>query len=81
MEEEILEIVYLGLKYCERCGGLWLRMRGTGEVHCAPCRTQLWEFPIPPGRASRPRLLNPGIGTVDEIGDSLVLVPSKGGNA
>jgi hypothetical protein len=81
MEERVLEIVYLELKYCERCGGLWLRTRGTGEVHCAPCRTQLWEFPIPPGKTSRPRLPNPGIETVDETGDLLMLVHNKGGNA
>ncbi len=25
------------LKYCERCGGLWLRRRGGAGVHCASC--------------------------------------------
>jgi Zn-finger nucleic acid-binding protein len=28
------------LKYCERCGGLWLRRPGHDEVHCARCRAQ-----------------------------------------
>ena len=28
------------LKYCERCGGLWLRRPGHDEVHCGRCRAQ-----------------------------------------
>ena len=28
------------LKYCERCGGLWLRRPGHDEVHCGRCRPQ-----------------------------------------
>ncbi len=25
------------LKYCERCGGLWLRRQGSQQVYCQPC--------------------------------------------
>jgi len=25
------------LKYCERCGNIWLRRSGSGKVFCAPC--------------------------------------------
>jgi hypothetical protein len=25
------------LKYCERCGNLWLRRSGAEDAHCAPC--------------------------------------------
>jgi len=25
------------LKYCERCGNIWLRPRGTDSAHCARC--------------------------------------------
>jgi hypothetical protein len=25
------------LKYCERCGGLWLRAQGTNGIYCASC--------------------------------------------
>ncbi len=25
------------LKYCERCGGLWLRALGTNGIYCASC--------------------------------------------
>lgn len=29
------------LKYCERCGGLWLRDRGKAEVYCTTCLDHL----------------------------------------
>ena len=25
------------LKYCERCGNIWLRRSGSEQSHCAPC--------------------------------------------
>ena len=34
------EEVAVELKYCERCGGLWLRRHGHDEVCCGPCRAQ-----------------------------------------
>jgi hypothetical protein len=33
----------LELKYCERCGGLWLRPVGSGEVFCAKCAREVAE--------------------------------------
>ena len=27
----------LDLKYCERCGGLWLRRRGDSTAYCRAC--------------------------------------------
>jgi len=42
METEQLEIVYLELKYCERCGGLWLRRKGESNVYCDSCSLQ-WQ--------------------------------------
>ena len=35
------------LKYCERCGGLWLRPQGTDGVYCASCRVRLEARPNP----------------------------------
>ena len=29
----------MGLKYCERCGNLWLRRVGSQRALCAPCAT------------------------------------------
>ncbi len=34
---EELAAMSMDLKYCERCGGLWLRHRGEEEVFCTPC--------------------------------------------
>lgn len=33
--------VAMELKYCERCGGLWLRRSGQDVVHCGRCRAQI----------------------------------------
>jgi hypothetical protein len=33
------------LKYCERCGGLWLRAKGSERIFCGPCRNELAEYP------------------------------------
>ncbi len=35
MEVEDPEVTQLELKYCERCGALWLRLRGVQDVYCA----------------------------------------------
>jgi hypothetical protein len=32
--------VSVELKYCERCGGLWLRRPGQDVVYCERCRAQ-----------------------------------------
>jgi hypothetical protein len=35
------------LKYCERCGGLWLRPAGGGQTYCVGCARQMGELPPP----------------------------------
>ena len=40
--------IQVELKYCERCGGLWLRPQGAGGVYCASCRVFLEARPNPP---------------------------------
>jgi LSD1 subclass zinc finger protein len=37
---EVHEIL-IELKYCERCGGLWLRPQGAERVYCAGCQALL----------------------------------------
>jgi hypothetical protein len=37
--------IQLELKYCERCGGLWLRPQGADGVYCASCRVCLAAMP------------------------------------
>ena len=46
--------VAVELKYCERCGGLWLRRPGQNVVHCGRCRAQ------------RAALLRPGRGRMGQ---------------
>jgi Zn-finger nucleic acid-binding protein len=36
--------IQVELKYCERCGGLWLRPQGGAGVYCSACRTSLAEL-------------------------------------
>jgi Zn-finger nucleic acid-binding protein len=45
--------VRVELKYCERCGGLWLRECGTGEVYCGNCQAQVADLPIPKKKPQR----------------------------
>lgn len=55
MERDVLEIMELELKYCERCGGLWLREKGSQKVYCAMCLPKMAEMAR--GQAKgRPRL-------------------------
>ena len=39
MENAKGELIQLELKYCERCGGLWLRPHGSDLVFCQRCST------------------------------------------
>jgi Zn-finger nucleic acid-binding protein len=39
--------IHVELKYCERCGGLWLRAQGADGVYCAGCRVRLAAMPDP----------------------------------
>ena len=56
MKIEDPEVVQLELKYCERCGALWLRLRGTQEIYCAPCDLEMLDLPSLRRATSRPRL-------------------------
>ena len=50
--------IQVDLKYCERCGGLWLRPQGTAGVYCGSCRVRLEGMPDPgeaPPRKARRR--------------------------
>ena len=46
------------LKYCERCGGLWLRPQGADRVYCASCHERLGTRPNP-GEAPAPKARRP----------------------
>ena len=40
------------LKYCEHCGGLWVRECGAG-VYCNHCQPKVADLPIPPKKSNR----------------------------
>ena len=46
------------LKYCEHCGGLFVRERGAGVVYCDACQPKVADLPTPkrktPGRLQLP---------------------------
>jgi hypothetical protein len=44
------------LKYCERCGALWLRPCGVEEVYCLACVPKMAEFPVARPRRSGPSM-------------------------
>ncbi len=48
------------LKYCERCGGLWLRPVGDPAPYCAACDREMAQLPAP-SRSSREQA-EPGTG-------------------
>lgn len=51
-DENGKEMVRVELKYCERCGGLWVRECGTG-VYCESCQRSVNELPIPKKKPQR----------------------------
>ncbi len=65
------------LKYCEHCGGLWVREGGAG-VYCEKCQPKIADLPIPK-RQRRPKLpvgpqtvvesYDAGVQQKDEMGD------------
>jgi len=41
------------LKYCEHCGGLWVRERGSGVVYCDNCQPKVADLPAPKMKKGR----------------------------
>jgi ribosomal protein L37AE/L43A len=37
MELQDVDAIQMELKYCERCGALWLRLTGSDLIFCSPC--------------------------------------------
>ncbi len=70
--------VHVELKYCERCGGLWLRPRGADGVYCASCRVRLAAMPnpeeAPPREARRRKARVQGTGAPKEAVESQIRI-------
>lgn len=47
MERLNIEIIEVELKYCERCGGLWVRPCGSGRIFCGSCAPKMEEMELP----------------------------------
>ena len=45
MEERAEVFEGMELKYCERCGGLWLRRRGSEGRFCSTCEPKMEGLP------------------------------------
>jgi len=41
------------LKYCEHCGGLWVRECGAGVAYCENCQPRVADLPIPKKKSGR----------------------------
>lgn len=80
METEGLEIIRLELKYCERCGGLWMRTRGTGEVYCPSCAVEMQDRPAGRRKRKSHLLVDDKVEIKSQCGE-LSAVWGEGGNA
>ncbi|HEV2397770.1 MAG TPA: hypothetical protein VGS27_12565 [Candidatus Sulfotelmatobacter sp.] len=68
--------VRMELKYCEHCGGLWVREGGAG-VYCRKCEAKVADLPVPkkrPGRLMLPKqetsqVQKYGCGIPEDVGD------------
>ena len=49
MERVAAGFIQLELKYCERCGALWLRLEGSDLVFCGACAKAMAGMPVRAG--------------------------------
>ena len=60
------KLVRVELKYCEHCGGLWVRESGAG-VYCDKCESKVADLPVPKrklGRLTLPVAARPEVDSV-----------------
>jgi ribosomal protein L37AE/L43A len=74
-------VTRLELKYCERCGGLWVRECGAGVVYCDHCQRSVAELPIPKKKPQRVMLPVQKKSLVDEFGGDDLEFEAAGGAA
>ena len=78
MELQDVDAIQMKLKYCERCGALWLRLTGSDLIFCSPCSVVL------AGLARNPRFREPRVSSsrVDGMERKInTAFWSEGGNA
>ncbi len=80
MDVDEITIVLMDLKYCDRCGALFLRPQESEVLFCPSCEVEMVELPLPSSkvsRAYRPRARKIGA----ECEGEALLAYSEGGNA
>jgi len=81
MEIDHCEVIQLELKYCERCGGLWMRECGSENRYCGSCALQIAEYPTPRRRGPKPGLSRNRKYEVNSDGGRGTAVCCEGGTA
>lgn len=61
------KVVRMELKYCERCGSLWLRECGAGVVYCGNCQLEVADLPVPKKKPQRVKIPVRGHTVVEEF--------------
>jgi hypothetical protein len=80
MESEEFNIVQLELKYCERCGGLWVRRMGGEEIYCSSCAVEMVDFAASSRRRTSARLpVNHK--SEETTAPKVIFICGEGGNA
>lgn len=80
MERLNIEIIEVELKYCERCGGLWVRPCGSERVFCGSCAPKMAEMELPTDRI-RLQLPVEDDKSFEAALEELAALCSEGGNA
>ena len=81
MEIDEQVIVEVELKYCERCGALWLRVAGDTEVYCEACIPQVARLPAVRKRKQVERVMVHSDTDMEACLEQLATVWAEGGNA
>ncbi len=86
MESEGWEVVQLELKYCERCGGLWVRVLNSSIIYCAPCAIEMAQVAVPRRRTLKASGVASPVQPVSKCGrdarpHGLALVAAEAGTA
>jgi hypothetical protein len=76
-----LNVILLELKYCERCGGLWLRALDSEEVLCGSCSAQMARLHGAPWGKHHVRLALGNTIEADSDSREVVVLSGEGGNA
>jgi Zn-finger nucleic acid-binding protein len=80
MEMLEIEIVEVELKYCERCGGLWVRPVGSDRVLCGSCAEKMAEIELP-AKSFRVQMPIDDGKTFEATLEDLLALCGEGGNA